>query len=239
MGLEGFDIAVGNGADAEHGNVLLPQQGIKGDVGGDHQLAADIVAVDIGTGVRLGIAQLLRLLQNGREGDGRLMHGVHNEVGGAVHDTAHPADAVQLLAPGQIHQPWDAAAYRSRTQQRFAALPRQRRQLLIVGGDQRLVGGDHMLPGLQGGGDVLIGGMQAAHDLRHHVDGVVVKDLLKITGGDRGNLRFIRADQDTADMEILPAAAPFVDAAAHHAEAQQCNVHIMALLRQLILPYCI
>ena len=27
-------------------------------------------------------------------------------------------------------------------------------------------------------------------------------------------------------MEILPAAAPFVYAAAHHAEAQQCNVHI-------------
>ena len=154
------------------------------------------------------------------------MHGVHNEVGGTVHDTAHPADAVQLLAPCQIHQPWDAAAHGSRTQQRFAALLRQRRQLLVVGGDQRLVGSDHMLSGLQGGGDILIGGMQAAHDLRHYVDGVVVKDLLKIAGGNRGNLRLIRTDQDTADMEIFPAAAPFVYAAAHHAEAQQCNVHI-------------
>ena len=153
------------------------------------------------------------------------MHGIHDEIAGAVHDAAHTADGVQLLAPGQIHQPRDAAAHRRRTQQRLALCLGQIGQLLIVGGDQRLVGGDHMLARLQGGGNVLIGGMQAAHHLRHDVDAAVVEDILKIMGGDVGDPGLLRADENAADVEILPAAAPLVYAAAYHTEAQQCNIH--------------
>ena len=148
------------------------------------------------------------------------MHGVHDEIAGAVHDAAHPADGVQLLAPGQIHQPRNAAAYRRRAQQRLALCLCQLRQLLIVGGDQRLVGGDHVLARLQCGGDVLVGGVQTAHHLRHNVDAVVVEDILKIMGGDIRDLGLFRADENAADVEILTAAAPLVYAAAHHAEAQ-------------------
>ena len=82
-----------------------------------------------------------------------------------------------------------------------------------------------MLARLQRGGDVLIGGMQAAHHLRHDVDALVVEDILKIMGSDVGDLGLFRADEDTADVKILPAEAPLVYAAAHHAEAQQCNIH--------------
>ena len=54
----------GDGADAEGRDVLLPQQRIKGDVGGDGQLPTDVVAVDVSAGICLGIAQLLRPLQH-------------------------------------------------------------------------------------------------------------------------------------------------------------------------------
>ena len=53
-------IRPGDGADAEGRDVLLPQQRIKGDVGGDGQLPTDVVAVDVSAGIRLGIAQFLQ-----------------------------------------------------------------------------------------------------------------------------------------------------------------------------------
>ena len=43
-------IRPGDGADAEGRDVLLPQQRIKGDVGGDGQLPTDVVAVDVSAG---------------------------------------------------------------------------------------------------------------------------------------------------------------------------------------------
>lgn len=62
MGLECPDVPVGDGADAEHGDVLLPEVGVKGNVGGDGELAAHVIAVYVGGGIRLGVAQLLGLL---------------------------------------------------------------------------------------------------------------------------------------------------------------------------------
>ena len=98
------------------------------------------------------------------------MHGVHNKVGGAIHNAAQTADMVQLLAAGQIDQPRNTAAHRRGAKQGLSAYISQCGQLPVIGGDQRLVGGDHMLAGLQRSGNIFIGRVQASHDLRHHID---------------------------------------------------------------------
>ena len=77
-----------------------------------------------------------------------------------------------------------------------------------------------MLAGLQRSGNIFIGRVQASHDLRHHIDVGVMQNIVEIAGGNAGDLRLVRTDQNAADMKILAAAAPFVYTAAHHAEAQ-------------------
>ena len=62
VGLECPDILIRDGANPEHGDILLPEEGIKGDVGGDSQLTAHIIAIDVGGWICLGVAQLLGLL---------------------------------------------------------------------------------------------------------------------------------------------------------------------------------
>ena len=241
MCLERGDIRRRHRPDAEGGDGLLLQRRVKGDVGGDAQLAPDVVAVDVRRGVGLGVAQRLRLLQDGREVHVRLVHGVHDEVGGAVHDAAHGAHRIQPLHPLQIHQPRDAAAHGGGAAQRHALLRRQRGQLRIVRSDQRFVGCDHMLTPLHSGGDVLIGRVQPAHDLHHRVDGVVVENVVHVKGD--GALRQPRlgtAQQHPLHADIVSLRGQLPYAAAYHAEAQQTDVHSTTSLEYpgMIFAHC-
>ena len=219
MALESGNVAVCHGANAKGGNTLLIQYGVKGNIGGDGQLAADVIAVDVGAGVGFGITQLLRLFQNGRKADGGGVHGIHNEIGGAVHNTAHFGNRIQTLAAFQIGQPGDTAAHGGRTAQSHAVFPGQGRQVRIVSGNQRLVGGDHMLFRLQRGTDILVRRMQTAHDLHHRINGGIVEDLVKIAGGNGGNFLDLTAHQYAANGQIRAVFGQFIHAAAYDAEA--------------------
>ena len=86
MGLESGDVGVRHRANTKYGNILLTQQHIEGHIGRNGQLPAHIIAVNVGGGIGLGIAKLLCLLQNCREGHRGGMHGIHNKVGGAIHN---------------------------------------------------------------------------------------------------------------------------------------------------------
>ena len=212
--------------DAEGGDGGLVQQHVKGDVGGDTQLAPDVVAVNVGGGIRLGVAQLLRFLEDGGEIHRGAVHGVHDEVGGPVHNAAHGAHRVQPLYALQIRQPRDTAAHRRRTPQSHALLCRQSGQLAVIGGDQRLVRGDHVLAPLHGGGDVLIRRVQPAHDLHHRVDGVVVENVVHIEGTHvLRQTRLGTTQQHTRHADVLPPGAQLPHAAAHYAKAQQSDIH--------------
>ena len=219
------DVAVGDGADAEHGNVLLADQRVKGHVGGDGELAAHVVAVDVGGGVGLGVAQLLRLLQNGGEGHRRGVHGVHDEVGGAVHDAADLADGVQPLAPLQIGQPRNAAAHRRRAAQGHAVFRRQPYKLRVKRADDRFVGGDHMLAAAQRLTDVFVGRMQPAHDLNDDADAGVADDGADVRHRPIAQLRPLPPHQHFRDVQIRPLGAKVHNAAAYYAAAQQSDIH--------------
>ena len=225
VGLKGADVPVCDGADAEHGDVLLLHQRVKGDVGGDGQLPAHIVAVNVSGGVRLGIAQLLGLLQNFRERHRGGVHGVHNEVGGAVHNAAQLADAVQPLAPFQVGQPRNAPAYGGGAAQGNAAFPGQTRQLRVVGADDRLVDRHHMLARLQRGADVLVSRVQPAHDLCHDADSLVVYNVGDVRHRQRPQVRPRPPHQNLGHSQILPTCTKIQNAAAHNAAAQKSNVH--------------
>ena len=154
------------------------------------------------------------------------MHGVHDEVGGAVHDAAHGAHGVQPLDTGQIHQPRDAAAHSGGAAQGHALFLCQCRQLRIVGGDQGLVGRDHVLAPLHSGADVLVGGVQPAHDLHHRVDGVIGQNVVEVVGGQALRQAGLgAAQQHTGNGDVAAALGQLQHAAAHHAKAQQSDVH--------------
>ena len=207
VGLECLNVAVGDSADAEHGDVLLPEQSVKGDVGGDGQLAADIVAVYVRGGISLGIAQLLCLLQNVGERNRGSVHSVHDEVGGAVHDAAQLGDGVQPLAPFQIGQPRNAPAYGGGAAQGYTVFRCQLDQLRVKGADDRFVGGNHMLAGAQRGANILIGRVQTAHDLDDDADSGIVRDGGYIRHRQTAQLRPFPPHQHLGNGEIRPLRA--------------------------------
>ena len=226
MALEGRNIRRRHRPDAEGGDGCLLQRRVEGDVGGDAQLAADVVAVDVGGGVRLGVAQVLGLLQNSGEVHRSLVHGVHDKVGGAVHNTAHGAHRIQPLHALQIRQPGYAAAHGGGAAQGRALLPGQCRELRVIGGDQCLVGRDHVLALRQRGGDIFIGRVQPAHDLHHRVDFRVIEDVIGIEGDHLlRQALFGTAEQHTLHIQVIARRAQRPHAAAYHAKAQQTDMH--------------
>ena len=77
-----------------------------------------------------------------------------------------------------------------------------------------------MLAPLHGGGDVLVGRVQAAHDLHHRVDGIIAQDVVDVHGGDGGGQAVLGAAQQHAlYVHILTVGGQLPHAAAHHAEA--------------------
>ena len=92
-------------------------------------------------------------------------------------------------------------------------------QLTVAGADDRLVGGDHVLTGAQSGGNVFIGGVDAAHHLHHRVDGGIGDDVVDIGGGDGRDLRDLAAHQYLGHLHIVALCDDIVGTLAHHAEA--------------------
>ena len=164
------------------------------------------------------------------------MHGVHDEIGGAVHNTAQFRDGIQALAALQIGQPRDTAAYGGRAAQGNPMHRCQTHQLRIEGADNGLVGGDHMLARLQSGADVLIGRVQTAHDLYDDADGAVAGDGGDVRHRQSAQLRPLAPHQNLGDGEIRPLRTEIQNAAAHYAAAQQSDVHKKPPEGQILLP---
>lgn len=206
-------------------DVLLPQQRIKGDVGGDGQLPTDVVAVDVSAGICLGIAQFLRPLQHSGKICTLSGHGIHDEVGGAVHDAPHLRHGVHPAAALQIYQPWDTSAHRRRTAKRHPVFTSQRRQLPVVGADDCLIGRHHVLPPRQRPADPLIGRVQTSQHLHHRVDIRIPEDGLHVLHRRLAQRRRLPAHQHLLHIQGPVFLRQLPHAAAYHAESQQPDVH--------------
>ena len=101
-----------------------------------------VEAADVETGIRLGVAEPLRLAEADFERQVVGLHPGQDVVAGAVEDAGNPRDRVagQTLAQGLDHR--NAAADRAFEKERRLMRLGQRRQAQPVRGDHRLVGGD-------------------------------------------------------------------------------------------------
>ena len=77
-------------------------------------------------------------------------------------------------------QHWDTAAHAGLEQIVHAPLFGQGQQLCALLRHQLLVGGDHVLAGVQGPLRVLVGRLHAADGLHHHPDSMVLLDLREV-----------------------------------------------------------
>ena len=119
--------------------------GAERDRGDDRALRRGIEALDVGGGIALGEAELLRFGERVVEALTAVAHAREDEVGGAVHDAHHAADAVtrerlaqraherDATGDRRLEQEVDARAFGG-LEQRAAVRPEQ----LLVRGDDGL-----------------------------------------------------------------------------------------------------
>ena len=130
-------------------DVIHRDLGVEGDAGQDCRLGRGVKAGHVRGRVCLGVAERLRLRQRRAEVGTRGVHPVEDEVGGAVHDPEHPADLVACQRLAERPQQRDRAGHRRLVVQVSPGLACRLVQHRAVRSDQRLVRGDHGLPGAQ------------------------------------------------------------------------------------------
>ena len=201
------------------------RQLVVGDRAGQHDLAQRVQPRHVRGRVGLGVAQRLSLPQHVAVVLPLRLHGVEHEVGGAVENTAEREDPVALRGDGEVVQEGHAAAAGRREQEGHALLPRKLRQLDPVRRDQRLVRGHDVPARLKGHRDVGVGGLDAAHDLRHRADRGVGENGLH-----RGDLEIrvllAGADQNRPRLQPGRVFEHLIDSDADGAKAQYGNFHV-------------
>ena len=196
----GRDVLRGDGGDALDIHVGQRHAGVEGDRGQDRRLRGGIETLDVSGRVGLGVPERLRLGQGvGERGPGGLHLG-QDVVGGPVHDAQDPADPVtgQRLAQGA--QQRDRPGHGGLVGQVDARLHGGGVQGRSLGGDQRLVRGDHRRPALERPKDQLLGRLDATHQLDHEIR----------IGVQEG--RQVRAEELRADPRALAGHVPHAHA---------------------------
>ena len=107
------------------------------------------MALDVERRIGLGVAQPLRLLQAFLERQLLALHAREHVIAGAVEDAVDARDGIAGEPLAQRLHDRDGAADRGLEIERDLVLLGERRQLDAVPRQQRLVGGDHRLAGLE------------------------------------------------------------------------------------------
>ncbi len=229
------DVVRGDPGDALARDVVGRDAGVEGEAGQDRGLGRGVVALDVGRGVRLGVAELLRLLDRRVEVEAAGGHLVEHVVGRAVHDAQDAAHVVarQGLAHGTHDR--DGARDGGLVVDVDAGGVGRLVERGAVGREQRLVGGDDGGPALDGAQQQGAGRLGAAHHLDDDVRAVheglrVLREQLTRYGGVAGAARV--ADGDAGELERRARAGGEIGAllqqhpghlGAHDATAQQCD----------------
>ena len=196
-------------ADALVVHVAGDDPGTKGDRGDDRRLGAGVEAVDVGGRVTLGEAQTLGLGERVAVGRALLGHLRQDVVGRAVDDADDAPDRLAAEALAQRPHERDAAGDRGLEEQVDAVVVGGVEQLDADVGQQLLVGGDDRLAGGQRRGDQLACRLDAADDLDDDVDGGIGDDVVGVAGEHAGRQVDVAvtrqvADGDPGDLERDP-----------------------------------
>ena len=213
---ERFDALVKQTVDRE----LAP-----GDGAGQHDLAQRVESRYIGARVGLRVAETLRLRERLRVLAAVALHGVEHEVRRAVQDPADGDDAVALSGESEVVQEGDRTAAGGGEEESHAVLPRQRVELKPARRDERLVGGDDVLAGLERGRYVFIGRVHAAHHLNDGVHLGIGEDLVQIADL-IGLVLLPGTDEYGTGLKPWRCLQHFVYADTDGAESENCSFHI-------------
>ena len=140
-----------------------------------------VEAADVEGRVGFGIALRLRLLQHVGEAPALFQHQREDVIAGAVEDAVDAGDGVALQALAHHLDHGNAAGNRALEVERNAMLLGERGERGPVMGEQRLVGGDHMLAGAERRLDRVLGGaLLAADQLDENVDVGIAGELDRV-----------------------------------------------------------
>ena len=212
----------------------------------DGQFVGRVDALDVVARIGLGEPQPLRFLEHLGERDALVGHAGEDIVGRAVHDAHDRQDAVghQPLLEGLDHR--DAAADAGLEPDLHALGGRGCEDVAALLGEQRLVGGDHVLAGLDGLENKGLGRLDAADQLDDDVDvritdqgpGVpgernVAEPFRQRTGTVVGDTRQLDGHPGTLDQPLLLRQQHFRQALAHRAKTDYAYPD---LVHQLLSP---
>src|ERR1035441_1850690 len=180
-----------NRADALHVDVLGVDPEAVRQRGQDANLMQRVVAVDVERRLGLGVPLRLGVLEDGVKIGPLHLHAGEDVIAGAVDDAVEVGDAVADKALAQGFDNGNAAANAGFVVQVRAVLPGRGEQLLAVGGEQGLIGGDDGFAKLQGDQNHRAGEGGAADQLGHDIHLRVSDDALPVRGhaGSRDRVR--------------------------------------------------
>ncbi len=156
--------------------------GMEGQAGQDRCLGGGVETLDVCGGVRLGVPEVLGLLQRLAEAGTRGVHLVEDEVRGAVDDAEHPGHPVARERLTQRPHDRDRTGDRGLVVEVAAGLLGRLEQRRAVLGQQCLVGADDARAVLQRGQDQRAGGLDAADDLDDEVDVCAARETHRVGG---------------------------------------------------------
>ncbi len=211
----------------------------KGDRRDDRRLGRGVEPVDVGRGVALGVTELLRLGDRGRERQPLLRHAGEHVVGGAVDDSGHAPDALSGQRLAQRPDQRDTARDRSFEQQVDARRGRNLEELFADVREQLLVRGHHRLAGLERGEDQRTRGFDAADHLDDHVDVGRGDDTARVVGEHTGreldvtllgeilhrDPRHLEANAGTARDQVGVGVEQAHEGRAHVAASENADSH--------------
>ena len=204
----------------------------EGNGGDDRSLGRRVVALDVGSGIRLGEPERLRVGERGVERLSAVAHAAEDVVRRAVHDSHDPTNAVAGERLAQWPHERDAATDGGLEQQVDTRTLRRLEQLAPVRGEQLLVGRDHRLACHQCLDDEGSCRLDATDDLDDDVDVGVTDHRIGVVGEAAGRERepaVLRevANRDADHLERYPG--PRLDHVGMVVdEPHECAAHVAA-----------
>ena len=204
----------------------LHRQQVIGHRRAEDDLAQGVQAGDIGTGIRLRIAQVLGVAQGLGIAQGTALHSVQHIVGGAVEDAAQGDDKIALHGNAQVMQEGHPAAAGGAEQEANPLLSGRGGQLDPAGRNQSLIGGYKVLAGFQGRHGIAEGRLNAAHGLRHSFHPRLRQDGLHACTL-KGGVILSGPYQNRPLLQAFCICKHLINPGPNGAEAQNSNFHFI------------
>ncbi len=232
------DVLRGHARDALGVDVLEVDERAERERDQDLELVGRVEAFDVERGIGLGVSLRLGVLEDHREVEALVGHLGQDVVRRPVHDAEHRQDPVRDQPFLDRADQRDAAGHRRLERERHAAPARLVVELGAVVGEQRLVGGDHVLAGGERLQDEGPRRLEPADQLDHDMDRRIVENPRGVRRHRQpGQVEAFAAagDVDVGDRaELQPAAGALLeggalrveelhDAGADRAEAEQSD----------------